>query len=62
MEEKPQAKNYPDNNERQATIMNDPFLVLVLRFDFGGYHRFESGGITHIFTALVAVVVALRHL
>jgi hypothetical protein len=62
VEEKPQAKNYPEDNECQATIMDDPFLVLFLRFDFGGHRWFKGNGIAHIFTALVAVVVALRHL
>jgi len=35
MEEKPQAKSYPENNECQTPIMDDPFLLLLLRFDFG---------------------------
>src|SRR5712691_5728306 len=62
IEEKPQAKNHPEDNERQATIMDDSFLLLLLRFNFGGHHRFKGRGIAHIFPTLIAVMVALRHL
>jgi tetratricopeptide (TPR) repeat protein len=62
MEEKPQAKTYPENNECQAPIMDDPFLLLLLCFGFGRERRFEGGSIAHIFAALVTVIVALWHL
>src|SRR5215510_16148324 len=62
MEEKPQAKHDPEHNECQAPIMDDPFLLLLLRFGFGRERRFEDCGIAHIFAALVTVVVALWHL
>jgi tetratricopeptide (TPR) repeat protein len=62
MEEKPQAKNDPEHNECQAPIMDDPFLLLLLRFGFGRERRFEGRSIAHIFAALVTVVVALWHL
>jgi hypothetical protein len=62
MEEKPQAKNDPENHECQAPIMDDPFLLLLLRFGFGRERRFEGCSIAHIFAALVTVIVALWHL
>ena len=62
MEEKPQAKTYPEHNECQAPIMDDPFLLLLLRFGFGRERRFEGCSIAHIFAALVTVVIALWHL
>ena len=62
MKEKPQAKTYPENNECQAPIMDDPFLLLLLRFGFRRERRFEGRSIAHIFAALVTVVVALWHL
>ena len=61
MEEKPQAKDYPEHNECQAPIMDDSFLLLLLRFGFGRERWFEDGSIAHIFAALVTVVVALWH-
>jgi hypothetical protein len=42
--------------------MDDPFLLLMLRFGFGGERRLEGRSIAHIFAALVTVVVALWHL
>ena len=42
--------------------MDDPFLLLLLRFGFGRERRFEGCSIAHIFAALVTVVVALWHL
>src|SRR5215510_13971278 len=62
MEEKPQAKNRPEDNERQAAIMDNPFLLLLLCFNRRRYLRFESGGSADIFTTLIAVIVTLRHL
>jgi hypothetical protein len=32
MEEKPQAKDYPEDDKGQAAIMDDPFLLLLLDF------------------------------
>src|SRR5215470_10871597 len=62
MEEKPQAKNDPEDDEGQASIMDDPFLLLLLRFGFGRECRFEGGSIAHVFATLVTVIVALWHL
>ena len=62
MEEKPQAKHDPEHYERQASIMDDSFLLLLLRFGFGRQRRFEGRCLAHIFAALVTVVVALWHL
>jgi hypothetical protein len=62
MQEKPQTKDYPEDDEGQAAIMDDPFLLLLLRFDFRRQHRFEGHSIAHIFAALVTVVVTLWHL
>ena len=62
MEEKPQAKHDPERHDRQASIMDDSFLLLVLRFGFGRERRFEGRRIAHIFAALVTVIVALWHL
>ena len=62
MQEKPQAKDYPEDDEGQAAIMDYPFLLLLLCFDFRRYHRFEGHSIAYIFDSLVTVVVTLWHL
>jgi hypothetical protein len=42
--------------------MDDSFLVLLLRFGFGGYCRFKGRSIAHIFPTLIAIIIALWHL
>lgn len=62
VEEKPQAKNAPQDQECQAAIVDNSFLTALLRFNLGRYYRCQRGSIADILTTLIAVVVALRHL
>jgi hypothetical protein len=62
VEEKPDAKDGPKDDERHTSIVDDPFLLLLLCFDFRRDRRFESDGIADIFPTLIAVIIALRHL
>jgi hypothetical protein len=59
VEEKPQTKNGPQHNERETAVMNHALLMLIALLGLwilGGRHR---GDLSHIFTTLIAIIVAL---